>query len=147
MAKYNIPEKGMKLPKPANYRFGINPEVIDTIYEQLLRKMIVEKKYRNPNYTAQVFAEEIGTNVRYVSAAVSLRFHKNYSQLINSYRVRHACLLIEDRRYAKWSMMRIATESGFAHRQTFYSAFYREMKLTPMEYREEQNRQVSTTDS
>ncbi|MBO4906265.1 MAG: helix-turn-helix domain-containing protein [Bacteroidaceae bacterium] len=131
--------------RPANYRYAVNPEVIDTIYEQLLRKLIVEKKFRDPNYTAQAFAEEIGTNVRYVSAAVSLRFHQNYNSLVNSYRVRYARMLLEDRRYNKWSVMRIAAECGFAHRQTFYTAFARETNLSPLEYREKFNHNNTPT--
>ena len=38
MAKYNIREKKVK---PATYRTAIKPELIDSIYEQKLRKMIV----------------------------------------------------------------------------------------------------------
>ncbi len=71
MAKYNL---RVKQEKPAIYRMAVKPEVIDEIYEQILKKMIVEKKFRDPKFTAQKLAEEIGTNTRYISAAVSLRF-------------------------------------------------------------------------
>lgn len=140
MENYEIQETDdAQLQNAGNYRYAVNPEVIDTIYEQLLRKLIVEKKFRDPNYTAKAFAEEIGTNVRYVSAAISLRFHQNYNTLVNSYRIRYARMLLEDRRYNKWSVIRIAAECGFAHRQTFYTAFARETNLTPLEYREKFN--------
>lgn len=132
MTKYNILEQ--RKEKPATYRTQIKPEVIDGIYEQILRKMIVEKCYRDPKYTAQRLAEEIGTNPRYISAAVSLRFHTNYSMLINDYRVRYAKLLLEDRRYKNLTIGDIAKECGFANRQSFYVAFYRSEGKTPKEY-------------
>ena len=42
--KYNYREKKEKV---AAYRTQVRAEVIDEIYEQILRKMIVEKKYRD----------------------------------------------------------------------------------------------------
>ena len=92
MNKYNTREKK---ECPALYRTTIKAEVIDIICEQILRKMIVEKRYRDPSYNAQRLAEEIGTNPRYISAAVSLRFQCNFPELIAGYRLREAISMIE----------------------------------------------------
>ncbi|MCR5180542.1 MAG: helix-turn-helix domain-containing protein [Bacteroidaceae bacterium] len=134
MAKYNYHEKK---EKPAAYRAQIRPEVIDEIYEQILRKMIVEKKYRDPNYTAQKLAEDINTNSRYISAAVSLRFQMNYSELVASYRIRDAVYLLQDKRYKHLTMAEIAKECGFANRQSFYSSFYHHQGKTPKQFQAE----------
>lgn len=134
MTKYNIREKKVK---PATYRTAIKPEIIDSIYEQILRKMIVEKKYRDPSYTAKKLAEEIQTNTRYISATVSLRFQQNYSELVSGYRVREAISMITDKRNRKLTMGEIAKACGFANRQSFYSAFYRLHDKTPKQYQEE----------
>lgn len=122
---------------PANYCYAVNPDVIDTIYEQLLHKMVVEKRYRDPHYNAQAFAKEIGANVRYVSAAVALRFHQNFAQYINGYRIRQAKLMLEDRRYDKIGVLKIAEQCGFATRQTFYNAFNAHEGMTPFQYRKQ----------
>lgn len=135
MTKYNLPEK-TEPAAPRQYSFRVNPEVIDTIYEQLVRKMVVEKKFRDSRYTAIAFAAEIGVSTRYVSAATSLRFHKDFTNLVNGYRVRYAQMLLEDRRYVGKPMIWVCKESGFANRQSFYAAFYRETSMTPMQYRE-----------
>jgi len=133
MAKYNIrPRK----EKPANYRMAVSTEVINVIYEQLMRKMIVEKKYRDPHYTAARLAEEIGTNTRYISAAVSLRFQQTYTELVNGYRVREAVALLTDRRNRGLTMAEVASKVGFANRQSFYAAFYRNFGKTPKEYQD-----------
>ncbi|MBQ6433117.1 MAG: AraC family transcriptional regulator [Bacteroidaceae bacterium] len=133
MAKYNIRPKK---EKPANYRMAVSADVINEIYEQLLRKMIVEKKYRDPHYTAARLAEEIGTNTRYISAAVSLRFQQTYSELINGYRVREAVAILTDRRYRGLTMAEIAAMVGYSNRQSFYAAFYRAYAKTPKEFQD-----------
>ncbi len=134
MAKYNIREKKVK---PATYRTAIKPEIIDSIYEQILRKMIVEKKYKDPTYTAKKLAEEIQTNTRYISAAVSLRFQQNYAELVSGYRIREAISMLTDKRNRDMTMGDIATACGFANRQSFYSAFYRLQGKTPKQYQDE----------
>lgn len=140
MNKYNTREKK---ECPALYRTTIKAEVIDIICEQILRKMIVEKRYRDPSYNAQRLAEEIGTNPRYISAAVSLRFQCNFPELIAGYRLREAISMIEsismmtDKRNRKLSMAEIAAASGFANRQSFYATFYKMHGKTPREYQNE----------
>ena len=134
MAKYNLHEKK---EKPAIYRTAIKTEVIDEIYEQILKKMIVEKKYRDPGYTAQQLSQEIGTNTRYISAAVSLRFQMNFSTLIAGYRIREAIAMLTDKRKRNLTMADIAKACGFANRQSFYAAFYRIQAKSPKQYQDE----------
>ena len=134
MAKYNIREKKVK---PATYRTAIKPEIIDSIYEQILRKMIVEKKYRDSTYTAKKLADEIQTNTRYISAAVSLRFQMNYAELVSGYRVREAISMMTDKRNRSLTMGEVAAACGFANRQSFYSALYRLQGETPKQYQDE----------
>ncbi|MBQ7494157.1 MAG: AraC family transcriptional regulator [Bacteroidaceae bacterium] len=134
MAKYNYHEKK---EKKAAYRTQVRPELIDEIYEQILRKMIVEKKYKDPTYTAQRLAEEIHTNTRYISAAVSLRFQMNYSELVCGYRIRDAISMLTDKRNRDLTMAEVAQTCGFANRQSFYAAFYRLQGKTPKEYQAE----------
>ena len=134
MSKYNLHEKK---EKPAVYRTAIKPEVIDEIYEQLLKKLIVEKRYRDPEFTARQLAEEIHTNIRYISAAVSLRFQMNFATLIASYRVREAIAMMTDKRNRHLTMADVALASGFANRQSFYAAFYRLHAKSPKQYQDE----------
>ena len=134
MAKYNYHEKKEKV---ASYRTQVRPEVIDEIYEQILRKMIVEKKYRDPNYTAKKLAEEIQTNTRYISAAVSLRFQMNYAELVAGYRIRDAVSMLQDKRNKNLTMGEVATACGFANRQSFYAAFFHLQGKIPKQYQAE----------
>ncbi|MBP5381135.1 MAG: helix-turn-helix domain-containing protein [Bacteroidaceae bacterium] len=135
MAKYNITEKK---EKDASYRMHLRPELVDELYEQILSKFIVEKKYRDPDYSARQLAIDLNTNTRYISAVINLRFQQNYSCLVNDYRIREALYMLIDNRYLDKSIEDIALAVGFANRQSFYAAFYRMKGITPKEYRRQQ---------
>ena len=132
--KYNYREKKEKV---AAYRTQVRAEVIDEIYEQILRKMIVEKKYRDSEYSAKKLAEELQTNTRYISATINLRFQMNYAELIAGYRVRDAVSILQDKRNKKMTMSEVAEAVGFTNRQSFYAAFYHLQGKTPKQYQEE----------
>ena len=132
MAKYNITEKKKK---EASYIGALSTSLVEEIYEKILLKFVVEKKYRDPEYTAAKMAEEIGCNARYISAVVHLRYRDNFSQLINDFRIKEAMYMITDKHFADLKMEDVARATGFANRQCFYSAFYRKNGMTPLEYR------------
>ena len=132
MAKYNITERKKK---EATYIGALSTSLVEEIYEKILLKFVVEKKYRDPEYTAAKLAEEIGCNARYISAVVHLRYRDNFSQLINEFRIKEAMYMITDRHFADLKMEDIAKATGFANRQCFYSAFFRKNGMTPLEYR------------
>ena len=54
-SKYNI---GEKKERTANYISAMKPETVERIYEQIMLKFVVEKKYRDSAYTAAQMAEE-----------------------------------------------------------------------------------------
>lgn len=133
MPKYNLTEKKVKAPL---YRTLLNPELVETLYQQIMEKFIVEKKYRDPNYSAQLLAEELGTNTRYISAVINLRFQDNYSQMVNDFRIKDAMYLLKDKHNDKMTVEDIALAVGFANRQSFYAAFYKRTGTSPREFRE-----------
>ena len=74
---------------------------MDELQRKVIRKIVVEKCYRDKNYSARQLAQDLGTNTRYISAVVNNRFHKNYTELVNGYRVEEAMSLMVDRRYRR----------------------------------------------
>lgn len=132
MVKYNLQE--IK-PKEAKYRSLVSPEIMDKLQEGILRIIVMEKKYKDKDYSAKILAEDLGTNTRYISAVVNTRFHKNFTSLVNSYRINDAMSLLTDKRCMDLNMGDIADMVGFANRQSFYAAFYKFQGMTPREYR------------
>ena len=129
---YNVKERKIK---KAPYRDLIRAELADQLYERIIEKIVVQKKYKEPNYLAKDLARELSTNTRYLSAVINSRFGMNYSCLVNEYRVRDALHMLVDKRYADKSIEEISALVGFANRQSFYSAFYKNTGEAPNDYR------------
>jgi len=113
----------------------LRSELVDELYDRIMQKLILEKKYRDPDYSARQLAQELGTNTRYVSAVVSLRYQDNYSTLVNDFRIREAAYMLTDKRWADLNVEDIGLAVGFSNRQSFYASFYRMKGITPREYR------------
>lgn len=130
---YNIREKK---EKKAAYRSLIRAELADELYDNILNIIVIQKKYKDPNFSAKDLAKELKTNTRYLSAVVNSRFGKNYSCLLNEYRVKEAMHLLTDKRYRDKNVEEISAMVGFANRQSFYAAFYKNVGETPNGYRQ-----------
>lgn len=132
MAKYNITEKK---EKEAAYRSLVSPQLMDEMKEKILNIIVMQKKYKDKDYSAKKLAEDLGTNTRYISAVVNVRFHMNYTSFVNKFRIEEAMTLLVDRRYQKLRMEEISDMVGFANRQSFYASFYKLLGITPRQYR------------
>ena len=132
MAKYNITEKR---EKEAAYRSLVSPRLMDEMQEKIMNIIVMQKKYRDKDYSAKKLAEDLGTNTRYISAVVNVRFHMNYTSFVNKYRIDEAMTLLVDKRYQDLRMEEISDMVGFANRQSFYASFFKIMGVTPREYK------------
>ena len=135
MAKYNIIKKK---EKEAAYRSLVNPKMMDEMKEKILRVIVMEKKYKDKNYSAKKLAEDLGTNTRYISAVVNVRFHMNYTSFVDKFRIEEAMAILVDRRYQRLRIEDVSDMVGFANRQSFYASFYKLMGMTPRAYRLQQ---------
>ena len=132
MTKYNITEKK---EKEAHYRSLVNPKLMDELKEKINRIIVMEKKYKDKDYSAKKLADDLGTNTRYISAVVNVRFHMNYTSFVNKFRIEEAMAILVDRRYQNLNMEEVSDMVGFSNRQSFYASFYKLMGMTPRDYR------------
>lgn len=132
MAKYNITEKK---EKEAVYRSMISPKLMDEMKEKILNIIVMQKRYKDKEYSAKKLAEDLGTNTRYISAVVNVKFHMNYTSFVNKFRIEEAMAILVDKRYQELKMEEVSDMVGFSNRQSFYASFYKIMNMTPREYR------------
>lgn len=132
MAKYNIQPKKEKI---ARYQSMLSEETKDRLRDEIIRVLVTERKYKDPDYSSKKLAEDLNTNSRYISAVCATRFHKNYAELVNDYRVNDAMSLLTDKRYARMSVEGISEMAGFNTRQSFYANFFKRIGVTPRQYR------------
>ena len=135
MAKYNITETK---EKEAHYRTLVSPRVMDILKDKILDIIVMQKKYKDKNYSARKLAADLGTNTRYISAVVNVRFHMNYTSFVNKFRIEEAMTILVDRRFQELNMEEVSDMVGFANRQSFYASFYKQLGITPREYRNQQ---------
>ena len=134
MAKYNVTERK---ERDATYRQLVSPALMDDLKEKILDLVVMQKKYKDKNYSAKKLATDLGTNTRYVSAVVNVRFHMNYTSFVNKYRIEEAMSILTDKRYQDLRIEEVSDMVGFANRQSFYASFYKLMGITPREYRQQ----------
>ena len=115
MAKYNITEKK---EKEAAYRSLVSPRMMDEMQEKILQIIVMQKKYRDKDYSAKKLAGDLGTNTRYISAVVNVRFHMNYTSFVNKYRIDEAMTILVDKRYQDLRMEEVSDMVGFANRHS-----------------------------
>ena len=141
MGKYNITEKKEKV---AAYRSLVSPKMMDEMQEKIMNIIVMQKKYRDKDYSAKKLAEDLGTNTRYISAVVNVRFHMNYTSFVNKYRIDEAMSILVDKRYQDLRMEEVSDMVGFSNRQSFYASFFRVMGITPRDYRMQHLKQHPT---
>ena len=134
MNKYNINEKQ---EKEAVYRSLVSPALMDELKEKILNVIVMQKKYKDKNYSAKQLAVDLGTNTRYISAVVNVRFHMNYTSFVNKYRIEEAMSILVDKRYQNLRIEEVSDMVGFANRQSFYASFYKVTGITPKEYKQQ----------
>jgi AraC-like DNA-binding protein len=134
MPKYNITEKKEKV-KTLSYRNSVTPDFVEDIAKKIILKLMIEQKYRDPNYSAKRLADEIGVNARHISAVVSMRFQQNYAQLVGMMRIQATRYMLQDSNFNNMTMEDIAVNAGFTTRQSFYATFYKICGMTPRDYR------------
>lgn len=134
MAKYNLNPKKEKV-KTLSYRNSVTPTIVEDIAKKIIMKLMVEQRYRDPKYSAKRLANDIGVNMRHISAVINLRFQQNYAQLVGKMRIYEAKYMLQDNHFDNMTMEDIAINVGFTTRQSFYAAFYRQCGMTPREYK------------
>jgi len=132
MTKYNITEKK---EREATYRSLVSPSLMDELRDKILDVIVMQKKYKDKHYSAKKLAEDLGTNTRYISAVVNVKFHMNYTSFVNKYRIEEAMSILVDKRYQQLRIEEVSDMVGFANRQSFYASFYKIMGMTPRDYK------------
>ena len=87
------------------------------------------------NITVAELAETLGYDYHYISRTFHRQFTMSFADLVNTYRVEHACGLLES---SEDTILHIAFDSGFQSVRTFNQVFKQRTGLTPMEYRQKQ---------
>lgn len=102
------------------------------LFDRIDYKMENERLYAG-DITVESLAAMLGTNVKYVSQAVSSNTGRNFRSYVNGLRIREACRMFSSGKTGI-TVQDVAKATGFVSQSVFIGAFRRETGLTPSAY-------------
>ena len=105
------------------------------ILKRLIETMEREKPYLKSNLTLPDLAKMVSTTPNYLSQVINEQLQMNFFDFINSYRIETAKNLIINPLPHTRNILDIAMESAFNSKSAFYSAFKKQMGITPAEFK------------
>ena len=113
----------------------LDTEKSKKIYTELCELLENERLYTDPNFTREELVERLHTNRTYLSQIIKNHTGKNYSQLINSYRIKEAIKVLSDPQKKDYSLKKISDELGFVSSNTFSKVFQQTVGMSPSNFR------------
>jgi len=109
-------------------------EKFETLYSDILNYFSEKKPYCNPDFTIVQLAEDLNSNVKYISRIIKLKENVNFSVFLNMYRINLVKELIAEDYHNKYTIGYIYITAGFRHQSTFNKVFKEIEGITPSEY-------------
>jgi AraC-like DNA-binding protein len=107
-----------EVPQPA----VLPPELLPW-RDKLLALMAAERPWLEPELTLAELAQRLRLHPAQLSKVVNLGCGQNFSDFVNRYRVEEAQRKLADPRFAHYSLVGVALESGFNSKSTFNRVF------------------------
>ncbi|MCK9204861.1 MAG: tetratricopeptide repeat protein [Bacteroidales bacterium] len=100
----------------------------------IIRYFNSSKNFLHQNYSIHDLANDLEINRNYVSQVINEKFSKNFSSLLNEYRIREARKILSESSNYKFTIESIAESVGYKSKTTFNNAFKKFVGVTPSFY-------------
>ncbi|RZK44358.1 MAG: AraC family transcriptional regulator, partial [Hymenobacter sp.] len=100
---------------------------------KLLALMADERPWLEPELTLAELAQRLRTHPAQLSRIINLGCGQNFNDFVNTYRVAEARRKLADARFAHYSLVGVALESGFNSKSTFNRVFKKLTGQAPSE--------------
>lgn len=129
----------LELPKSQMPTLKIAGEVTDAYIKTLLNVIEQDKIYLSANCTIEEVADSCNIPRHHLSHILNTTLEKSFTDFINEYRIRHACLLLTDDSRQHFTIEALGQECGFGSKASFNRAFKKYAGCTPSEYRQDKS--------
>lgn len=132
--RYQRTSKPAIVPKKSHPSIARETKIeLEPIYDSIIQYVVDEKHYLDK----EIDLESVGINCHikkeYVNKVLDAKANSTLLELVNSYRLEYACILLLDK--SNKTMDAIADESGFKTTRTFLRQFKSRYNMLPSEYR------------
>jgi AraC-like DNA-binding protein len=97
--------------------------------------IIENQRYLDPLLSLEKLSDELDISVSQLSKLINIYSTYNFSDYINSLRVKQAKKLLSNNEFSDYTIVAIGLECGFNSKSTFYSAFKKFTSQTPTHFR------------
>ena len=115
-------------------RTGLSDEYAKELKNRLLSVMEAEKPYLDSDLRLDDIAEMLDVPRHHASQVINEHFELSFFDFINRYRIKEAELALKEKD-SGLTIQKIAYQSGFNNRASFYKAFKKVNGVTPKEYK------------
>lgn len=117
-------------------RSGLKQEDAAGMLDTILRVMEEKKLYLDRNLSVYDLAAVSGISRHHITQVLNETHRRNFYTFVNEYRVREAASRLTDKRYANYTILAVAYDSGFNSKSAFNKVFREHTGLTPSDFRE-----------
>ncbi len=108
------------------------PEKHVTYILEKLDEFEKEKKYLSIGISSQSLADDMETNIKYLSKVINYYKNKTFTNYLNELRISYAVEELKaNATLRKFTIKAIANEMGYNSAETFSNAFYKQVKIKP----------------
>lgn len=109
-------------------------EKYEILYNEILNYFSEKKPYCNPEFSIVELAEDLDSNVKYISRAIRLKENVSFNVFLNIYRVNLIKEMMVKDYHNKYTIGYIYITAGFRRQSTFNRVFKEIEGITPSEY-------------
>ena len=122
--------------RPDKYKKARLPDtVLHDVKQRLLKVMTDQRPYLECELTLPQLAELVGCTTNHLSQVINEGVQKTFFDFVNFYRVEEVKRQLVDPEKTKLSILTLAMDAGFNSKSAFYSAFKKEVGVTPGQFR------------
>lgn len=110
-------------------------EMADTHFKSLKQAMSGDKLFMDNDITLPKLAKRLSISTHHLSQIINEKFHQNFFDFINKYRVEEAKLMLNDPAKFLFNISTIGYDVGFNSISAFNSAFKKHTGMTPLQFR------------
>ena len=115
-------------------------KILDTLAGKVEEHMGSYKPYLKPDLDLATLADAMKVSMRTLSQSINHILGYNFSEYINSYRIRAAEILLQNNQEDGLTIKEIMYDVGFNSRSVFNTIFKKKTGLTPSQYKSQQKK-------